>query len=289
MTINELLALAGLTASDEIPVWDAEGQVNGRTKKITAQNLAASIKTIASLIASSDLDTTPTSGSTKAVQSGGVYDAIQQSTATAVAKTGVLVLNATTWSELLAALRAGLNQHNRAIALFVCYNTRATSILTGGRVTLYMKGYVTLSGGDANLYDFFGGALSNGDMYAWRITASDSSPTISNFRRFVDYEQSTASLLSGLFGNLAHETINITSTVTLDQILDSTIQNVSAEKTYGIEVRATMAESPGANRNLILMWSNPTRKYAFALIINFNGLWYAKRGNTDTFAVTRVV
>lgn len=102
-------------------------------------------------------------------------------------------------------------------------------------------------------------------------------------------QQSTANLLSGLFGNLAHETINITSTVTLDQILDSTIQNVSAEKTYGIDVRATMAESPGANRNLILMWSNATRKFAFALIINFNGLWYAKRGNTDTFAVTRVV
>lgn len=101
--------------------------------------------------------------------------------------------------------------------------------------------------------------------------------------------QSTASLLSGLFGNLAHETINITSTVTLDQILDSTIQNVSAEKTYGIDVRATMAESPGANRNLILMWSNATRKFAFAIIINFNGLWYAKRGNTDTFAVTRIV
>ena len=80
MTINELLSLAGLTASDEIPVWDAEGQVNGRTKKITAQNLAASIKTIASLIASSDLDTAPTSDSTKAVQSGGVYNAIQQST-----------------------------------------------------------------------------------------------------------------------------------------------------------------------------------------------------------------
>lgn len=101
--------------------------------------------------------------------------------------------------------------------------------------------------------------------------------------------QSTASLLSGLFGNLAHETINITSTVTLDQILDSTIQNVSAEKTYGIDVRATMAESPGANRNLILMWSNATRKFAFAIIINFNGLWYAKRGNTDTFAVTRII
>ena len=110
-------------------------------------------------------------------------------------------------------------------------------------------------------------------------------------KKYVDgiVAQSTANFLSGLFGNLTHETINISSTVTLDEILDTTIQSVSAEKTYGIDVRANMAESPGANRNLILMWSNATRKFAFALIINFNGLWYAKRGNTDTFAVTRIV
>lgn len=52
MTINELVALAGLTADDQIPVWDAEAAANGRTKKITAQNLANAIKTLASLIAS---------------------------------------------------------------------------------------------------------------------------------------------------------------------------------------------------------------------------------------------
>lgn len=108
-----------------------------------------------------------------------------QTMADAVGKAGSFALNDTTWAGLLATLQANLNRYNRAIALFVCYNTTATSILTGGRVSSFMKGYVTMSGSDSNLYDFFGGALSNGDMYSWRITASDSAPTISNFRKFV--------------------------------------------------------------------------------------------------------
>ena len=49
MTIDELLSLAGLTANDEIPVWDAEA-VDEPTKKITAQNLAASVKALAGLV-----------------------------------------------------------------------------------------------------------------------------------------------------------------------------------------------------------------------------------------------
>ena len=49
MTIDELLSLAGLTANDEIPVWDAEA-VDEPTKKITAQNMAASVKALAGLV-----------------------------------------------------------------------------------------------------------------------------------------------------------------------------------------------------------------------------------------------
>jgi hypothetical protein len=49
MTIDELLSLAGLTANDEIPVWDAEA-ADEPTKKITAQNLAASVKALAGLV-----------------------------------------------------------------------------------------------------------------------------------------------------------------------------------------------------------------------------------------------
>jgi hypothetical protein len=48
MTIDELLAITGLTASDEIPVWDAEA-TGEPTKKITAANLASSVAAIGGL------------------------------------------------------------------------------------------------------------------------------------------------------------------------------------------------------------------------------------------------
>lgn len=54
MTIHELLALTGLTGSDEIPVWDAEAS-GEPTKKITAQNFAAAIKALASLLGTGDV------------------------------------------------------------------------------------------------------------------------------------------------------------------------------------------------------------------------------------------
>lgn len=81
MTIDELNAITTLTAADEVPVWDSE-ESGEPTKKITASNLAASVKSLGNLIGAGDLDSTPTSGSNKAVTSGGVYTAIQQSTAT---------------------------------------------------------------------------------------------------------------------------------------------------------------------------------------------------------------
>lgn len=80
MTIDELNALTTLTAADEVPVWDSE-ESGEPTKKITASNLAASVKSLGNLIGTGDLDSTPTQGSNKAVTSGGTYTAIQQSTA----------------------------------------------------------------------------------------------------------------------------------------------------------------------------------------------------------------
>ena len=49
MTIDELLSIAGLTANDEIPVWDAEA-TGEPTRKITAQQLAAAVVALASLV-----------------------------------------------------------------------------------------------------------------------------------------------------------------------------------------------------------------------------------------------
>jgi hypothetical protein len=49
MTIHELLAAAGLTANDEIPIWDAEA-TGEPTKKVTAQQLAAAVVSLANLV-----------------------------------------------------------------------------------------------------------------------------------------------------------------------------------------------------------------------------------------------
>jgi len=53
MTIHELLAAAGLTANDEIPIWDAEA-TGEPSKKITAQQLAAAVVTLAAVSRSGD-------------------------------------------------------------------------------------------------------------------------------------------------------------------------------------------------------------------------------------------
>jgi hypothetical protein len=47
-TIDGLNVVTSLTAQDEVPLWDVEAS-GEPTKKITAQNLAASVKSLASL------------------------------------------------------------------------------------------------------------------------------------------------------------------------------------------------------------------------------------------------
>lgn len=92
-TIDGLNSVTSLTSQDEVPVWDAEAS-GEPTKKITAQNMAASVKTLGSLVNTTEMnnalagkqntltfDTTPTTGSTNPVTSGGIADAIAQSTA----------------------------------------------------------------------------------------------------------------------------------------------------------------------------------------------------------------
>lgn len=75
MTINELLAAAGLNGTDELPIW------NGATQKVTAQQLANAVKTLANLQGQLTFDSAPTAGSTNPVTSEGINTAIQQSTA----------------------------------------------------------------------------------------------------------------------------------------------------------------------------------------------------------------
>ena len=90
-TIDGLNVVSSLTANDEVPVWDAEAS-GEPTKKITAQNMTASVKTLGNLVNTSEMnsalagkqntltfDTTPTTGSTNPVTSGGIATAIAQS------------------------------------------------------------------------------------------------------------------------------------------------------------------------------------------------------------------
>lgn len=55
-TIDNLNALAQAASGDELPIWDVSATGNEEpTKKITLQNLAAAIKTLASLLGTGDV------------------------------------------------------------------------------------------------------------------------------------------------------------------------------------------------------------------------------------------
>jgi hypothetical protein len=54
-TIDGLNSVTSLTAQDKVPVWDAEAS-NEPTKKITAQNMANSVKSLASLPNTSEMN-----------------------------------------------------------------------------------------------------------------------------------------------------------------------------------------------------------------------------------------
>lgn len=76
MTIHELNALSSLTSTDEFPVWDAEAS-GEPTKKITAQNLATSVKTLASMLVTGDIAnnlTTTTEGKVLDARQGKVLN-----------------------------------------------------------------------------------------------------------------------------------------------------------------------------------------------------------------------
>lgn len=58
MTIAELLAATGLTANDLVPIWDAEAAQNvEQTQKVTATQLAAAVKVLASLVNTTEMNT----------------------------------------------------------------------------------------------------------------------------------------------------------------------------------------------------------------------------------------
>lgn len=73
MTIDELNALETLTAGDEFPVWDSE-ESGEPTKKITAQNMANSVKTLGSLVNTTEMNTAIAQSTADVIRTGDVVD-----------------------------------------------------------------------------------------------------------------------------------------------------------------------------------------------------------------------
>lgn len=77
-TIDQLNAATAITANDEIAIYDAEAGAAEPTKKVTGSNLASSIKTLGSLLGTSDvvndLTSTATDKPLSAKQGKLIYD-----------------------------------------------------------------------------------------------------------------------------------------------------------------------------------------------------------------------
>ena len=72
-TIDDLNALAALTAADEVPVWDSE-ESGEPTKKITAQNMANSVKSLASLPNTTEMNTAIDQSTADVIRTGDVVN-----------------------------------------------------------------------------------------------------------------------------------------------------------------------------------------------------------------------
>ena len=165
MTLNELAAATGLTASDLIGIWDAEASGSTEpTQKLTAQQLAAAVKVLADLVGTAELaekqdkltfDTTPTTGSNNPVTSGGVADAITQSTAS---------------GEIYTVYGTYCTVQKKAGVVYVYGNSSGGLSLTGDAdwhpLTTIPSGYRP-----ANTV-YFAGASASGKGISFRINAS---------------------------------------------------------------------------------------------------------------------
>lgn len=80
MTINGLNPLSALTADDKIPVWDT-GASGEPTKEITAQNMANSVKSLASLPNTTEMNTAIEQSTADVIRTGDVVNSLT-STAT---------------------------------------------------------------------------------------------------------------------------------------------------------------------------------------------------------------
>lgn len=83
---------------------------------------------------------------------------------------------------------------------------------------------------------------------------------------------------------LNHQYIRPGSTMSLDDIFSNYI-NANDTNTLMIEVVGNITSLSG-NHFLIWGWLNGLGSYGMLLIISFNGIWYARRSNSTTWAIT---
>ena len=171
MTINELLAAAGLNGTDELPIW------NGATQKVTAQQLANAVKTLANLQGQLTFDNTPTVGSSNPVTSDGINTAIQQSTANKVRWFNFGGLDTS------QTIRAALNELGTRETATVYMTSGMMGIVSGGKVTNRATfGTVVKSSDDEDIFTL----TSTDGLYSYGFGASATNAaqfTVSNVYR----------------------------------------------------------------------------------------------------------
>lgn len=134
MTIHELLQAAGLTAIDEIPIWDVDG-TGEPTKKITAQQLATAVVALANLVTGvkgnseqnyrhGDVNLTP-------ANIGALAKEIDRNTFTDLNNTALVghaVLSNTGWSNMPPGMTSGEKWYEvymfGYIQMAICYSER---------------------------------------------------------------------------------------------------------------------------------------------------------------------
>lgn len=139
MTIEELLAATGLTENDLVPIYDAEAAQNVEpTQKVTATQLAAAVKVLASLVNTTEM-----------------ASAIQQSTAS---------------GEVVTVYGTYCKVQKKAGVVYVYGNSSGGQALTGDAdwhsLTTIPSGYRP-----ANTV-YFAGASANGKGLSFRINTS---------------------------------------------------------------------------------------------------------------------
>ena len=178
MTIHELLALTGLTESDEIPVWDAEAS-GEPTKKITTQNFANAVKTLASLLGTGDVVNNLTSTATDKPLSAAkgtalasktiLYSATSSTSLTPITEGMSVTLSNSLNNYMFLLIQLSTSESNgtsnRGVIMVPAYSVDSNSHYAAQVGSTY--GYIRLGNNSGNLRIYSFGGFS--ELYLYRV------------------------------------------------------------------------------------------------------------------------